>query len=47
MGVGGAGSRGNYVTVAQKFGNGRFGRRFARQYRAGAALPVKRFKAPA
>ena len=41
------GSRGNYVTVAQKFGNGRFGRRFARQYRAGAALPVKRFKAPA
>ena len=41
------GSRGNYVTVAQKFGNGRFGRRFARQYRQGAKLPVKRFKAPA
>ncbi|GAB3738289.1 M28 family peptidase [Hymenobacter agri] len=41
------GSRGNYVTVAQKFGNGRFGRRFARQYRAVAALPAKRFKAPA
>ncbi|WP_223827453.1 M28 family peptidase [Hymenobacter armeniacus] len=41
------GSRGNYVTVAQKFGNGRFGRRFARHYRAAAALPVKRFKAPA
>ncbi|MCI1187477.1 M28 family peptidase [Hymenobacter sp. DH14] len=41
------GSRGNYVTVAQKFGNGRFGRRFARQYRATATLPVKRFKAPA
>ena len=41
------GSRGNYVTVAQKFGNGRFGRRFARGYRAAAALPVKRFKAPA
>ncbi len=41
------GSRGNYVTVAQKFGNGRFGRRFARQYRAAATLPVKRFKAPA
>ena len=41
------GSRGNYVTVAQKFGNGRFGRRFARQYRRAAALPVKRFKAPA
>ena len=41
------GSRGNYVTVAQIFGNGRFGRRFARQYRAGAALPVKRFRAPA
>jgi hypothetical protein len=41
------GSRGNYVTVAQKFGNGRFGRQFARQYRHAAALPVKRFKAPA
>ncbi|MBO3272632.1 M28 family peptidase [Hymenobacter defluvii] len=41
------GSRGNYVTVAQKFGNGRFGRRFARLYKKTAALPVKRFKAPA
>ncbi len=41
------GSRGNYVTVAQKFGNGRFGRQFARRYKTAAALPVKRFKAPA
>jgi Zn-dependent M28 family amino/carboxypeptidase len=41
------GSRGNYVTVAQKFGNGRFGRQFARRYRHLATLPVKRFKAPA
>ena len=41
------GSRGNYVTAAQRFGNGRFGRRFARRYRQAAALPVKRFKAPA
>ena len=41
------GSRGNYVTVAQKFGVGRFGRRFARHYRGVATLPVKRFKAPA
>ena len=41
------GSRGNYVTVAQKFGNGRFGRQFARHYKAAALLPVKRFKAPA
>lgn len=41
------GSRGNYVTVAQKFGNGRFGRRFARQYKGVAQLPVRRFKAPA
>lgn len=41
------GSRGNYVTVAQKFGNGRFGRQFARRYKAAAGLPVKRFKAPA
>jgi hypothetical protein len=37
----------NYVTVAQKFGNGRFGRQFARSYRQRATLPVKRFKAPA
>lgn len=41
------GSRGNYVTVAQKFGNGQFGRQFARRYKAAAALPVRRFKAPA
>ncbi|RSK33292.1 M28 family peptidase [Hymenobacter metallilatus] len=41
------GTRGNYVTVAQKFGNGRFGRQFARRYQAAAVLPVKRFKAPA
>jgi hypothetical protein len=33
------GSRGNYVTVAQKFGNGRFGRRFVRHYRRVAQLP--------
>jgi hypothetical protein len=41
------GNRGNYVTVAQKFGNGRFGRQFARHYKAAALLLVKRFKAPA
>jgi Zn-dependent M28 family amino/carboxypeptidase len=41
------GSRGNYVTVAQKFGNGKFGRVFARHYKEAAVLPVKRFKAPA
>ncbi|QJX48458.1 M28 family peptidase [Hymenobacter taeanensis] len=41
------GSRGNYVTVAQKFGNGHFGRQFARLYKREAGLPVKRFKAPA
>jgi hypothetical protein len=42
------GSRGNYVTVAQKFGgSGRWGRRLARRYRASAGLPVRRFKAPA
>ncbi|GAB2479458.1 hypothetical protein GCM10011375_17250 [Hymenobacter qilianensis] len=41
------GTRGNYLTVAQKFGNGRFGRQFARHCRQVAALPVKRFKAPA
>ena len=42
------GSRGNYVTVAQKFGgSGRWGRRLARRYRAAARLPMRRFKAPA
>ncbi|WP_262904838.1 M28 family peptidase [Hymenobacter pini] len=41
------GTRGNYVTVAQKFGNGRFGRQFARHYRTAATLPMRRFKAPA
>lgn len=42
------GSRGNYVTVAQKYGgSGRWGRRLARRYRAVAGLPVRRFKAPA
>ncbi|WP_133273078.1 M28 family peptidase [Hymenobacter radiodurans] len=41
------GTRGNYLTVAQKFGNGSFGRQFARRCRQEAALPVKRFKAPA
>ncbi|AHJ97509.1 M28 family peptidase [Hymenobacter swuensis] len=41
------GTRGNYVTVAQKFGNGHFGRQFARCYKQAAILPVKRFKAPA
>jgi Zn-dependent M28 family amino/carboxypeptidase len=42
------GSRGNYVTVAQKFGgSGRWGRQLARRYRAVAGLPVRRFKAPA
>jgi hypothetical protein len=39
------GSRGNYVTVAQKFGNGQFGRQFARAYKHQASLPVKHFKA--
>lgn len=41
------GSRGNYLTVAQKFGNGQFGRQFARRCKMTAALPVRRFKAPA
>ena len=41
------GSQGNYVAVAQKFGSGRFGRQFARHYKAVAMLPVRRFKAPA
>ncbi|WP_082318109.1 M28 family peptidase [Hymenobacter sp. DG25A] len=40
------GSRGNYVTVARKIGDGRFARQFARHYKAAATLPVKRFTAP-
>ena len=35
------------MTVAQKIGNGCFGRRFARHYKGVAQLPVRRFKAPA
>ncbi|GAA4387253.1 M28 family peptidase [Hymenobacter koreensis] len=41
------GSRGNYVTAVRKFGNGSFSRPFARRYKRVAALPVRRFQAPA
>ncbi|MFT2009148.1 M28 family peptidase [Pontibacter sp. 13R65] len=41
------GSKGNYISVVQKFGNGRFGRQFKKQFRAEAPLPVKSVKAPA
>jgi Zn-dependent M28 family amino/carboxypeptidase len=41
------GNQGNYVVAARKFGSGRFARQFARSYRAGAHLPVRRFTAPA
>ncbi|WP_243651025.1 M28 family peptidase [Hymenobacter gummosus] len=41
------GTRGNYVTAVRKFGRGRFSRPFARHYKRAAALPVRRFQAPA
>ncbi|WP_241739274.1 M28 family peptidase [Pontibacter beigongshangensis] len=41
------GSRGNYISVVQKFGNGKFGRQFKRQFRAEAPLRVKSVRAPA
>ncbi|HEY4651942.1 MAG TPA: M28 family peptidase [Pontibacter sp.] len=41
------GSRGNYIAVVQRFGNGSFGRSFLRNYKTEAALPVKSLRAPA
>lgn len=41
------GSRGNYLALVQKFGNGSFGRQFKRLYKAEAPLRVKSLRAPA
>ncbi|MET3542783.1 hypothetical protein ABID22_003520 [Pontibacter aydingkolensis] len=41
------GSRGNYIAVVQRFGNGKFGRSFLRGFNQAATLPVKSLKAPA
>lgn len=40
------GSKGNYIAVVQKFGNGKFGRKFKRLYKSEAPLRVKSLKAP-
>ncbi|MBC5776003.1 M28 family peptidase [Pontibacter sp. KCTC 32443] len=41
------GSRGNYIAVVQRFGNGSFGRSFLRNYKNNANIPVKSLRAPA
>lgn len=41
------GSRGNYITVVQKFGNGKFGRKFKRLMKRQDIIRTKSFKAPA
>ncbi|MEJ8803629.1 M28 family peptidase [Pontibacter sp. H249] len=41
------GSKGNYIAVVQRFGNGKFGRSFLRDFNRAATLPVKSLKAPA
>ncbi len=41
------GSRGDYITVVQKFGNGQFGRKFNRKMRKQNLIKTKSFKAPA
>ncbi|MFD3002233.1 M28 family peptidase [Pontibacter toksunensis] len=41
------GTRANFISVVQRFGNGDFGDRFLRNFKRKAALPVKSLKAPA
>ena len=41
------GSRGDYITVVQKFGNGRFGRQVSRGMKKQNVIRTKSFKAPA
>ena len=41
------GSRGNYIAIVQRFGNGSFGRSLLRNYKKAATLPVKSLRAPA
>ncbi|MER2999400.1 M28 family peptidase [Pontibacter populi] len=41
------GSRGNYIAIVQRFGNGSFGRSLLRNYKKAAKLPVKSLRAPA
>lgn len=41
------GDKGNFIAVVQKFGNGRFGRRFIRLMKENRELPTKSLTAPA
>jgi hypothetical protein len=41
------GNRGDYITVVQKFGNGRFGRQIKRKMKSQNLIKTKSFKAPA
>ncbi len=40
------GSKGNYITVVQKFGNGSFPNKFKRKMKHNASIKTKSFKAP-
>lgn len=40
------GTKGNFITVVQKFNNGKFGRQFNRQMKNAGFIPTKSFKAP-
>jgi Zn-dependent M28 family amino/carboxypeptidase len=40
------GSRGNYITLVNKFGPGKFARRFTRKFKRGSAVTAKQFKGP-
>lgn len=40
------GSRGNYITIIQKFGNGKFGRRVKRKLKGQSWIRTKSFKGP-
>ncbi|UKN02067.1 M28 family peptidase [Paracrocinitomix mangrovi] len=41
------GGKGDYITVVQKFGNGKFGRKFNKDMKKQKLLPTKSFKGPA
>lgn len=40
------GSRGNYITLVNKFGPGRFSRHFTKTFKRGSAVRTKQFKGP-
>ncbi|MBT3423624.1 MAG: M28 family peptidase [Bacteroidetes bacterium] len=41
------GNKGDFITIVQKFGNGKFGRKFKRKMKSQHLLKTKSFKAPA